>query len=83
MRDAGQLLADMHVYASKAPTNVLPDTWKSSFVAAYGETGPTLEFFVLQRVLLHWSKIPRDSQDRGPVRALAAQNITVVAEAYA
>ena len=58
MRDCGQILAALHLRAKTPPRTVLPKAWRTAFESGYGATGPQLEFFVLQRLMLHWAQVP-------------------------
>lgn len=57
-RDLGQILADLHVETLTPPDCVLPPAWRNALESTYGEIGPTLDFFVHQRLLMKWAKWP-------------------------
>lgn len=75
LRDAGQVLAALHLRAAEAPSRVLPSAWRAAFQSNYGHCGPLLDFFVLQRMLLHWAQVPDDPCDLGPSRRHMARRL--------
>lgn len=78
MRDAGQVLAELHLRAAEPPNRVLPPHWQAAFERSYGAGGEMLEFFVLQRLLRQWATIPARAADRGAAREAMARGVAEI-----
>ncbi|MGX9355334.1 phosphotransferase [Roseobacteraceae bacterium S113] len=76
MRDAGQILAQMHLLADPGPDVFWPDDWRAAFEEAYGEGGDVLAFFLRQRLMQVWAMVPERASDRGAQRGMQAEALS-------
>jgi len=78
LRDAGQVLAALHLCAAQPPDQVLPAAWRDAFTRGYGVCSGVLDFFVLQRLLLHWAGVPATRRFLAPNRHHMARTLAAL-----